>query len=227
MDWPGTLQAQPQQWPGKPVAPQWPGKPVAPQWPGVRQAAKAPPDPNAAKLDAASRIPVSGDSLRNAESFTQAAADKSRSFVDRLGNALVAEGQNVGKGIWGAVSLPGEVAQGKVDPMSQEGIERATNLAGLVAGGEFGGERVPLAAKATREIPKVEGVRPNVADIQKLKAAETTLPEAPQWPGRKQGEAAVEGALKPVAEQLHDRPAVQELGAKPQEWPGRDRKSVV
>ena len=194
MDWPGTpLQAQKQQWPGKPVTP------PAQAWPGVRQAAKAPPDPNAAKLDAASRIPVSGPELDKYKPWSEGGIDKGKPFMSRLGGYLGNKAVGFAKGIWDLGPL-GEtypkLASGEIDPLSREGVEWSTNLAGLVAGGEFGGKRVPLAAKATREVPKVEGVRPSVADIQKLKAAETTLPEAPQWPGRKQGEAAVEGELK-------------------------------
>mgnify|MGYP000930298379 CR=1 FL=1 len=41
--------------------------------------------------------------------------------------------------IWSGITLPRDVYQGKVDPMSPEGIARVNSLAGLMMGGTFGG----------------------------------------------------------------------------------------
>jgi hypothetical protein len=41
----------------------------------------------------------------------------------------------------GAAALPGDVYAGRVDPMSQQGIERAADLAGFVTGGSFAASR--------------------------------------------------------------------------------------
>src|SRR5262245_438695 len=38
---------------------------------------------------------------------------------------------------WSAVKLPGDVYAGRTDPLSEEGIGRAADLAGMVMGGTF------------------------------------------------------------------------------------------
>lgn len=45
------------------------------------------------------------------------------------------------RSIVGGAALPGDVAAGRVDPTSIEGIERAADLAGLVTGGSFAAKR--------------------------------------------------------------------------------------
>lgn len=65
------------------------------------------------------------------------AGDPSYSMAARVAAAVpVAISDKIGglaQSAWGAATLPGDVAQGKIDPMSQQGIARATDLAGLLA----------------------------------------------------------------------------------------------
>ncbi len=61
------------------------------------------------------------------------------------GSAVGPYASRIGQGILQALMLPGDVSAGRVDPLSQEGIGRATGLAGMVmGGGSFGG--VPRGA---------------------------------------------------------------------------------
>ncbi len=50
------------------------------------------------------------------------------------GSAILQAGMGVANGIGSAVTLPRDVMQGSVDPMSDEGIQRATNLATMLPG---------------------------------------------------------------------------------------------
>jgi hypothetical protein len=55
-----------------------------------------------------------------------------------LGNALAETGPaKAAKAAYGAVTLPGDVLYGRVDPRSKEGIDRAVELAGLAMTGGF------------------------------------------------------------------------------------------
>jgi len=58
------------------------------------------------------------------------------SLLDLLGQTWPAR---MAKSAYGAVTLPGDVYAGRVDPLSEEGIGRAADLGGLVMGGTFGG----------------------------------------------------------------------------------------
>lgn len=68
------------------------------------------------------------------------------------------------KGIWSGLTLPGDVYAGKVDPLSEEGIQRSANLAGTVA---LGSTAAPAGALGTGM------VRPKAA----ISAAERVTPE--------------------------------------------------
>lgn len=56
----------------------------------------------------------------------------SRSFWDKLGDTWPAQ---LSKSAWGAVTLPGDVYAGRVDPASDRAIARSFDLAGLLATG--------------------------------------------------------------------------------------------
>lgn len=58
------------------------------------------------------------------------------SLLDLLGQTWPAR---MAKGAWEGVKAPGDAYAGRLDPLSDEGIERATNLAGLVMGGTYAG----------------------------------------------------------------------------------------
>ena len=65
----------------------------------------------------------------------------------RWGNAIVNEGSNIANGIASAVTLPRDVLQGTVDPMSDQGLQRALSLATMLpAGGMPMAERGALGS---------------------------------------------------------------------------------
>lgn len=67
-----------------------------------------------------------------------------------------------------ALKLPGDVYGGKIDPMSQQGIERAAELAGLMIGGP-----APVAAKmADGTLGSFAGVRSRTFDKEALVKAQ-------------------------------------------------------
>ncbi len=49
--------------------------------------------------------------------------------------AIATEISNIGKGVYSAATLPGDVLAGRVDPASDEGIARTVGLAGMMVGG--------------------------------------------------------------------------------------------
>lgn len=57
-----------------------------------------------------------------------------------LWDAIAAQPGRIASGVADAVTLPRDVMQGRVDPMSDEGIGRAQGMAGLMAGGLPGAE---------------------------------------------------------------------------------------
>lgn len=68
------------------------------------------------------------------------------------------------KSAYGAVTLPGDVYAGRVDPLSEEGIGRSADLGGLVMGGTYAGApRGAIGAGPTRraatELPMDEASR--------------------------------------------------------------------
>lgn len=67
----------------------------------------------------------------------------------------------------GGVTLPGDVAQGKVDPLSTEGIQRSTNLAGLLTSPAL--EGTPAAADTAGIFA---GAKSQTADLNALKQAQ-------------------------------------------------------
>lgn len=62
-------------------------------------------------------------------------AGGSPGFLARLGETWPAR---LAKSAYGAFTLPGDVYAGRADPMSDEGIGRAADLAGMVMGGAYG-----------------------------------------------------------------------------------------
>src|SRR5262245_50888468 len=54
------------------------------------------------------------------------------SLLDLLGQTWPAR---MGQAAWQAVKAPGDAYAGRLDPLSEEGIGRATELAGMVMGG--------------------------------------------------------------------------------------------
>jgi hypothetical protein len=78
---------------------------------------------------------------------------KQKSFGDKLSETNIAK---VLKGIFGAVTLPGDVAQGKVDPLSDEAIGRSADLAGIVSGGGSMASRGMVPGKVGRMPGKPE-----------------------------------------------------------------------
>jgi len=72
-------------------------------------------------------------------------AESQRSIWELLGQTWPAK---LGKSVLGGMALPGDVYAGRVDPLSEEAIGRATDLAGVAMTGSM-----PFAAKAATEIP--------------------------------------------------------------------------
>ena len=79
-------------------------------------------------------------------------------FTPKISPAEIAHGayemiKAIPKSIYSGATLPGDVVTGKVDPMSDEGIKRTTDLAGIAMTGSFGGTKPAgaLASGASRE----------------------------------------------------------------------------
>jgi hypothetical protein len=58
---------------------------------------------------------------------------------------------HIAKGLFGAATLPGDVYAGRVDPMSDEGIGRAADLAGMLTMGPVAGPAGVLGSGAVRQ----------------------------------------------------------------------------
>ena len=75
------------------------------------------------------------------------AGDPSRSMAVRLpaaiGSSLADQGMGLAQSMWGAATLPGDVAKGLVDPSSPDAIRRSTDLAGLLTLPSVGAEANP------------------------------------------------------------------------------------
>lgn len=91
--------------------------------------------------------------------YADGGATEERSIWDKIGSALNPFGPEEAYRAWpadlvrtlaGAVALPGDVYAGRADPMSEEGIERAADLAGAVTLGGLtrGISTIPRASKA-------------------------------------------------------------------------------
>lgn len=78
-----------------------------------------------------------------------AAQNASPETWEKLGQTWPAK---MAKGAWNAATLPGDVWRGEVDPMSEESIARATDLAGLNMSGTLASPRGVLGAGPT--LPK-------------------------------------------------------------------------
>lgn len=71
-----------------------------------------------------------------------AAKDTTNPMIGRVAAALPLaigeEATNIGKGLWSAATLPGDVYTGKVDPFSEEGLDRTFGLASTLVQGGMG-----------------------------------------------------------------------------------------
>ncbi len=72
------------------------------------------------------------------------------------------------KGIYSGLTLPGDVYAGKVDPLSEEGIQRSGALAGTVA---LGSTAAPAGALGTGMVRTVPAAKAVVPSAQELKSA--------------------------------------------------------
>lgn len=79
------------------------------------------------------------------------AGDPSRSMAVRvpaaIGSSLADQAMGLARSAWGAATLPGDVATGKVDPNSAEAIGRSTDLAGMLTLPAALGEANPNIAR--------------------------------------------------------------------------------
>ena len=74
---------------------------------------------------------------------------------DAIKNSLIG---SLVKSAAGAAALPGDVYAGRVDPMSQQGIERAADLAGFTTLGSFAASR-PAGSIGMGGMPEKPGIR--------------------------------------------------------------------
>lgn len=135
---------------------------------------------------------VQGDTPPLPEGFQIVGGDKPASFDDRF-NAVSDEASfravepakkefgladtwpvRVAKSIYGAVTLPGDVAAGKVDPRSDEAIGRSFDLAGVMSPTTAAGAVLPKVA------PKAAPAKQAAPSIHELKASATKGFESPE-----------------------------------------------
>lgn len=102
------------------------------------------------------------------------AGDPSRSMAVRVpaavGSSLAYQAMGLAHSAWGAATLPGDVAKGKVDPNSAEAIHRSADLAGLLTS--------PSAGTAVSDPAKLgifAGARAGQADISALSKAKSLV----------------------------------------------------
>lgn len=94
------------------------------------------------------------------------------SLLDLLGQTWPAR---MAKSAYGAVTLPGDVYAGRVDPLSDEGIGRAADLAGVTASGTFAGApRGALGAGPT--MPAKTPVKTVRLPIETIEHGESAMP---------------------------------------------------
>lgn len=85
--------------------------------------------------------------------------------------------EDVGTAVKSAYLLPGDVATGKVNPISEEGQTRARDFAGLIAGGEGGGEISKQAEKPALKVDFAEAVKSLGINFSKAKTDEAIAQE--------------------------------------------------
>ena len=105
-----------------------------------------------------------------------------------------------------AVTLPGDVATGKVDPMSQEGIERATELGAMVSptGAAARAARVPKMLQRKAKPPSQEALRQAGADAFKRARKE----------GVEYSIESVDDLVNTVRRELHEKGVSADLAPK-------------
>jgi hypothetical protein len=118
---------------------------IPPTQPAFGQAGAAP-------LDDFQPAPVQSSALQPAiPGLADVAGDPSRSMALRvpaaIGSALADQGLGLARSVWGAATLPGDVATGKVDPNSLEAVRRSSDLAGMLTLPAVGGEASPSIAR--------------------------------------------------------------------------------
>ena len=107
------------------------------------------------------------------------------------------------QGAWNAATLPGDVATGKVDPNSQQAIERSANLAGLASMPLVTGEAIPGALATAAK------VTPPTADV--LHAAASAGYDAARNMGVEYHPLAVSAMAQAVQSNLFDQGVLPEL----------------
>lgn len=106
---------------------------------------------------------------------TLAPQPSARSFWEKLAETWPAR---VAQSAYKAVTLPGDVYAGRVDPRSDDGIGRAADLAGMVMGGTFG-----MAPAGAIGAGPVRGRRLGKADFESLvRKQRTTEAQAAMHP---------------------------------------------
>lgn len=87
-------------------------------------------------------------------------AYRNKLLLDAIGGTWPAQ---MAKSAWGAFTLPGDVYAGRVDPLSDEAVQRSADLAGMVT---LGAGAIPAEANSIRSGMKVYrgGYRPHDAD---------------------------------------------------------------
>ena len=108
----------------------------------------------------------------------------------------------------GAAALPGDVYAGRVDPTSQQGIERAADLAGFVMGGSFAAPR-PAGSIGMGGMPEKPGIRAyhgSPHDFDKFDMSKIGTGEGAQAYGHGLYFAEKEGTAKSYRDALAAKP---------------------
>ena len=168
---------------------------------------------------AVNAMPSDWATLRGGETLAQAAGDPTRPMYQRIGSALGAEGYNLGAGMlssaYGAATLPGDVATGRVDPSSPEAIRRSTDLAGMLtmpAATSGAGNPNVMAALAG-------GIDPEAA-MARIQAAIEAYPKSPPEiaplaaPAKISGAPSIQAGNSPFEVMLHNAGMSQDDFAK-------------
>lgn len=144
--------------------------------------------------------------------FGSLAPQQQPTLLERLGQTWPAR---LGRSLYDAATLPGDVYAGRVDPRSDEGIGRAADLAGLVMGGTFSG--APFGALGAGPVGRRLGRRDFDNLLKKQRAAEAESarshgPETVKWAAvRDSGGNVYEGRIHHDA-RIEARLANPEIG---------------
>jgi len=146
-------------------------------------------------------------------------ADSRYSMPARIGSALGIEAGRIGRGLWSAATLPGDVATGKTTMADPQAQRRLMDLTQATTLGPGGGAEAPVSAFTTgwapaawQRIKQISKTEPEVAD----KIASLTPAEAPDYFFDKNAHNSLLSDV--ITQHMQDQHLVTRTTSPPPEW---------